>query len=662
MRLILALALLAPQEPPPKDLAAKCDTMIEWLTDGATLRDNDNGRRAQQLETLAVFEKAKAQAKAQGRLILWYIPKVWGTHMYRGALPDGYMRIGIWTHPDVVALVKRKFVPMRVTADRAMGEATGIKRFDVIEPAVVLLTPEGRVVHTVERIRTFNPDWLVDVLVSVLRNNEKYNPVAKDARNEDLILGGDYDKVQFKESDPYTEAILARRRRKGDEALRLLEKMTGAAERTEKGRVLLALGRIAEAKKALEEAMAVRSRNPREDEAYYLLSLCHWYLGDEKGAEGKWRELTKHHPDSPWAWRAAANLVPDQDTLRKGPAAHGFEDPFWPPDPACGAANGTRWARPPADRDDAARRGVEFLLRMQRSHGGWDDSRYCYWPDQKILPNVWVCVSAAAAAALLDWRDVAFDRIDAALARAEKYFLDDARLARGINEESYAEAFKILYLLKKQEVQPDPKNLERIAAIAKSLARLQDARGFWSHEYFNPFCTAAVAHAVHLAQKAGAKIDETLVKKAADALWSTRGANGEQSYDADRRPSSMKDSAARVVQCEYLLHVAGRLKVSDVATAFDNFWKHQDRLHAVRVCDFHSDGELAGFFLYHGLYFTSEAVCALPEADRKAHYGKLAEWVLSMAEMDGSFLDSHELGKSYGTAMALRVLRTARGN
>jgi hypothetical protein len=34
--------------------------------------------------------------------------------------------------------------------------------------------------------------------------------------------------------------------------------------------------------------------------------------------------------------------------------------------------------------------------------------------------------------------------------------------------------------------------------------------------------------------------------------------------------------------------------------------------------------------------------------------------VLSIPEFDGSFIDSHELGKSYGTAMALLVLKRAR--
>ncbi len=660
MRIVLALALLAPaQDPPPQELAARCDTKIEWITDGAVIGDNDRDQGIRKIRTVEAFQKAKARAKEQNRLILWYVPRLWGSHMYRAGLPDSYARIGLFTHPDVVALLQRKFVPMRVVADRAMGQESGIKRFDVVEPAILLLTPEGKVVHTIDRIRTFNPDWLVGVLVAVLRNNPSYNPIPKGATNDELLAGGDYEKIAIEESEPYLEARIARRQRKGDRALDLLKKVPTLEGSVERGRVLLARGEVAKAKAEFATSLE-KGKNLRSDEALYYQGLCEYFLGSDKDADGLWHELAKRHPDSPWAWRAAANLVPDKDTLKKGPASHGFEDPFWPPEAACGLAQGTRWSRSPQELDDAARRAVEALLRLQRANGGWEDSRYCYWPDQKILPNVWVCVSAAAAAALLDWREVAPDRIAEAVARAEKYFLDDSRVARGINEESYAEAFKILYLLKKHELAPDPKNLEAVSGLAKRLARLQDGRGFWAHEYFNPFCTAAVAHALHRAREAGAKIDESMIKKAGDALWSSRGKNGEQAYDADRGPSPMKDSAARVVQCEYALHVAGRLKVEDVGKGFEQFWKYRDRMNAVRVCDFHSDGELAGFFLYHGLYFTAEAVRVLPEGDRRAHYDKLAEWVLSMAEMDGSFLDSHELGKSYGTAMALRVLRTSK--
>jgi len=77
----------------------------------------------------------------------------------------------------------------------------------------------------------------------------------------------------------------------------------------------------------------------------------------------------------------------------------------------------------------------------------------------------------------------------------------------------------------------------------------------------------------------------------------------------------------------------------------------------VRHCDFHTDGELAGFFYWHGMYLTSQAVESLPEDAKAAHKQRLLRYLRQVAELDGSFIDSHEIGKSYGTAMGLMTLK-----
>ncbi len=47
----------------------------------------------------------------------------------------------------------------------------------------------------------------------------------------------------------------------------------------------------------------------------------------------------------------------------------------------------------------------------------------------------------------------------------------------------------------------------------------------------------------------------------------------------------------------------------------------------------------------------------MPADQRKANNKKFLEVLLQIPEMDGSFLDSHEFGRSYGTAMALLTLK-----
>ena len=56
------------------------------------------------------------------------------------------------------------------------------------------------------------------------------------------------------------------------------------------------------------------------------------------------------------------------------------------------------------------------------------------------------------------------------------------------------------------------------------------------------------------------------------------------------------------------------------------------------------------------MFHTSEAFELLPAEQRSAARSRLLEHVTKIAELDGSFLDSHEIGKSYGTSMALLTL------
>jgi hypothetical protein len=108
--------------------------------------------------------------------------------------------------------------------------------------------------------------------------------------------------------------------------------------------------------------------------------------------------------------------------------------------------------------------------------------------------------------------------------------------------------------------------------------------------------------------------------------------------------------------CEGTLLQLGRSDLDKLRFALQNFWDHMARLETVRRNDFHSDGELAGFFFFHSVYHASEVVQLLPKEEQQAHWQRLLQLVQQVPEIDGSFLDSHELGRSYGTAMALLTL------
>jgi tetratricopeptide (TPR) repeat protein len=662
-RWALALSLLASlQEPPrPQDLWPRCGSQIDWITDGIVLVDGESiGARQPRpaADRDELLEQAKERAKAAKRLILWYVPRTTGRQMNRASVLDGYLRAVAFTDPDVVELVKRKFVPLKMTADAATGGPLGIKPFDFVEPGFVFLTPDGEVVHKIDRLRTFSSDWFVRVLIRVLEKHAAFNAPSGDTP-EELMWGGDHAKALERAKGLLAGRIL-RRMGQGAKALEALAKAEPTGEAAvERARVHLGMRDLDAARRELDAALA--AGGARTPEAHYWLALVDWLSAREEDARKRWQLLVREHPDSPWTWRAAGNLATAKDSLPDGPIVHEFEETAWAPEGPLPTR--TLLSRAEKDLDDAARRAVEWLLRHQRSNGSWADSRYVYCPNPKILPNVFVAVAALGALALLEWRDVDPKRCDGARARAEAFALDDANMNRGHNEEVYADAYRLWYLSRRIELVKDGRDaaLARMAEIARRLAERQSKGGFWAHEYPNPFCTAAVLFGLQRAKAAGADVDAEMIAKGCAGLKKLRAEDGRQPYGAGGRGASpAKDSSARSAMCDLVLLGSKDATADALAASVAMYWKYADRSEAVRVCDFHADGELGGFFFWHGFTHTVEAAAALEAGARAEFFAKAKAHLLRVPEWDGSFIDSHELGKSYGTAMALIALRRVK--
>jgi len=588
----------------------KLGSSIEWLSDGHVMIDAESITRRlpeqKPADRDALFAEAQKRAAASKRLILWHVFRVPGRHMNRAHILDIYLQAAVFSDPDVAAFINSNFVPLRMASDTRLG----IQTFDFVEPGFVFLTADGKVVHKADRIRTFSASWTLHLLRAVLRKFGTAPPQPKPSAR--------------------TYRLLRDAKSAEDE----LGKLKGP--HVERAWLALHRADFAAAEKALEGLDS--------PEAEYVRSLVEFHTAREGEAVARWKRLAKG--DDPWAWKSAANLVTERDTLPMGPTLHSFEDVFWHPDGAYGdLPKDTRWARD--DLKDTARRAIEFLLRNQRSNGGFEDSRYVYCPTPKILPNVFVAATALAAAALHDWRAADPERIGRAIERAEKYILDDAHLAPGQNEECYAHAYRLVYFSKKGGA------AEKMNAIVKRLGEIQDKNGYWAHEYPNPFCTAAVVHALWMAKRAGAEGVDPILARAAAAIRSTRGESGRQAYSARRPPSGAQDSMARSAMCEAAMIMAG--EKAELEPALKDYWGHLEKLEAVRVCDFHAMGQLGGFFYFHGVYHT--AVAASISETPGDHFKRFREQMLRLPEIDGSFIDSHELGKCYGTAMALLVLK-----
>jgi hypothetical protein len=718
---LLTTALLprtAPaQQPAPPDLGAlvqQLGSKVAWRADDPLrLREGNrseyrevraSARAAKDFDRPGALAAARTEAWQSGRLVLWYVPRIQGPQMYRPAVLDGYMKAVPFSDPDCVDIINRRFVPVRLVCDTTLRALTGIEAPEVVEPALVFMRPDGHIVHRVDRISSFSAEWFAELLRGVLRAHPEHaTPSAESATARKAMDGstasrlalarelqrdGDWEEARsilepalgapdskLRLQAQLDGAGLQRRLGELDACLKTLEQIAGDedADRMaheaacERGRALLAAGLVHEAAVTLGEVR----RGPRRTEALYFAGVCDFLLGDSAFATRRFKEAATLDDADPYAWKAAANILEGPDRTPVGPLLHGFEHVFRVEVPDALPRNSVV-VRGPGETSTISRDAVDFLLRMQRANGAWSDSRYAYWPAPDLTPNVWVAQTALACAALLEWRDLAPEAIDRALARGEAYIFDERHMARGFNEEIYADAYKLLYLCRKIDLSADAAERDaargRMNAVIRTLMPTQGqsgrGEGFWAHEYPNPFCTAAVMNSLELARERGATVPSAMMRRGAAALVRVRDDDtGAFAYGARPRPSSPKDSMARSPICETAITWAGSDRGSPerVSRALANFWKYLPRLERIRKCDFHTDGELGGFFFWHGIFHTTEAIKSLPEPERSAHQRRMLEFLVTLGELDGSFVDSHEQGKSYGTAMALLALRNVLG-
>lgn len=683
------------EKPVHPAIAIQLDTDIPWIRDPETAVDQQHFQfpLVQKVDRMKLADTALEQAKATGHPVLWYVPRIVenknlnGHQMYRAPVLDVYMRQVLFTDPDVAGIVGSRFVPLRLNCDEAIAARFGLRPLDVVEPMVVVLDAEGKVLHKLQRIRTFSAHWFAGWLRHALQRIEPNAPAVTDAKQATIegrweaALALLENKQEKSARDWLAIAGLQRRLRAADKAKEALEHVTGDRLRpevaTELGALAVLSGTAQAALPHLEEAFRAKE-HARSAEAGYLLAVAALATGDEARALRTFEQVASRWPESPFGRKARANLVLGQDERPIGATFAGFECSTWLPGNAYDGLPDDTSRRGLADADAAtvARPAIEFLLATQRDNGGFCDSRYAYWPTPDITPNVWIAITALGASALLEWRDLEPARIDRALRRAEEFLFDEDRVARGKNEDVYADSYRLVYLARKvKRCEGTEKQLciDRMNAIVVAAAKRQLANGFWAHEYPNAFATGAMLWGAFTARESGAIVPPDMIEKGTRALIAARFASGAFTYggeapkeSTDTKPNrrkeasiseQVKNSSARMPACEGALFAFGKSDEAKITAAYAAFWEYMGRLEVVRRNDFHSDGELAGFFFFHDLFHASEVNRLLPEAVKKQNDAKFRELLRRVPEIDGSFVDSHEIGRSYGTAMALLILK-----
>jgi len=583
----------------PSELAARVGSAVPWRSDLAS---------------------ALAEAKQHGKPVFWYVPSVARSPMDRKPEIDRYLRGGTFSWPTTIELLAERFVPLALVPSGDVQQRYGLVRQRFIEPGYLVLDGDGKVLARVDQLTSFHPEWFEAPLRRLVEAPAVGFPGAPSLREAwDCYRAGDR-----------------------------------SAARTRADAVL-----------AAEPSPAVAA------EAHWLWGAAALRDGQRSAAHARWQQLVEVLPDQPLAWKAALEIE------GHGPFARGFED-YLPLPAAVLAADPHDGSRAPEgayDEGELWRRSVAFLCSIADGDGVVRDSIYDFGGTDG-LPNVHAAVTCLVGEALLaatarDGKDHALlgaglrARAEAMLARILEQVKNDAWVALSDRDEIlWARTYALRFLAAWQRARGDGSELRPLLQRGVgALLALQPETGVWFHEYGNPFAIATALQALHLARGAGIAVPQDAIDRGLRALAMNRTAEGAFSYghSANGKPrASVPGSAGRMPLCELGLFLFGGSDQGKLLAAVEAGHRHHDLLAAVRKYDDHADQHgYGGFFFWFDMLARAEATLALAEPGRRAELlAQQRALVLALPEFDGCFVDSHELGRGYGTAMALLCLAT----
>ncbi|MGE3174837.1 MAG: tol-pal system YbgF family protein [Planctomycetota bacterium] len=566
----------------------------------------------------ASVEDALAAAVERGLPVFWYVPTVAGSPMDRQAEIDRYLRAGPFCWPSTIELLSTHFVPVREVPTGDLQRRYQLRRGEFIEPGWLVLAPDGAERARLDQVTTLHPRWFeapLRALIDVPDRGFPCTPALQDAWG-------------------------AWRAGTLDECERLL---TGVLDQ--------------------HPAAGVGA------EAAFLRGAVLWRQRREDEATAAWRAIGATAPDSPWAAKAA------MEAEGHGPFVRCFED--WMPlrDRVLrDRAEGSRAPRGTWTEAELWQHGVELLLRWRRADGLWRDSIYDFGGTDS-LPNVHLAISFLAGEALLhaaaraDAGAVTLApplraELDAQLQRLLAIAGDDARFALEDRDEIlWAQAYRVRFLARWLEQRGADRDAAtaRLQAAVAAVAALQPEDGVWFHEYGNPFAIATALQALARARAVGAEVPPEVVDRGVRALLQCRTRQGAFTYGhPGRRPARAepRGAAGRMPLCELALLLWEHSDQPRLQAALTAAFEHHGLLAAVRKYDDHADRlGYGGFFFWFDMLGRAEATMQVADgAQRGLWRAQQKKLVLDLPEFDGGFVDSHELGRSYGTAMALLCL------
>ena len=548
------------------------------------------------------LDKALALAAKSKRPVLWYVPTVPGSPMDRKTVLDLYMRAGIFCDPGLRALFAH-YVLLEHVPDRKEAVTYDLRPFRFIEPGFLILDGKGKVLDRCSGMSSFPYPWLERRFASHLDR-------------------------------------------------KLVERI-----RAKTGKSLL---RSKLAEFAIGHYNVEGLENSQGAWPSFLRACVLFETGKKEAARKAWSRLAKQNPGTFLAARAQA------EAEGFGPIVRGFWT--WT-DARAGSPldlPGTTWAAGSKDVGAIRKRAIEVLLRLQEDNGGYEDSNYDFG-GQDSVPNVHVAVTALAVMAFLRHR-ASLSKADRKLVhKSIEYVLDPAnRNPADKDEWSWARLYALHMCGALLDTQPDDdlaRRLRQEATLCSTdlLAR-QQSGGSFRHEYSNPFVTASVLLALKDARRLGFDVDSKQLDKALTALEKARTKLGAFTYMQPRGKAraSLVAAAGRMPLCESALFAFGRSSREQLRKALEVSFANHEQLESTRKYDDHANRHAyGGFFYWYDQLGRRMAMDLLGKESQDFHKRQQVQ-ILAIPEIDGSFVDSHELGKSYGTAMALLCLDPAQ--
>ncbi len=603
----------------PDALSARAGTGVAWEED---------------------VEAALERSRETGKPVFWYVPSVRGTFMDRKPVIDRYMMAGPFSWTSTIQLLNGNFIPVKAVPRRAQARQYELEPYLFVEPGFLILDSEGNELAKTDKITTLHPDWFNHRLAQTLPGRPELwtRPIELDIAYEQLSAGDDVIDVPVPD------------------------------ENTEPNIVM---------------------------ETMWLKGMIEFRAGYHDQAQSTWQTAAEENPEHPLAWKMSC------EAQGFGPFVRGFEVHSRVTEAMISDATVEGSAAPTGIYDETAAiaRSMGFLLGMQRADGGWVDSDYDFGGTDS-LPNVYVAITSLCAMSLIectkrfpDDEDLQL-RLHDAIDRAAAFVTNDANFNRDDTDEIlWAFAYRVRFLSRyvnsdaeaADGVVKHPEFADQLQAAVRDLESIQSKQGGWYHEYRNPFVTGTALCALYEAKEAGATVNGAVVKLGGDALGYDRFENGAYPYgsrslpqaddeegDADTdergddeepefRPRDARQisaSAGRMPLCDLGLMYWGRVDEDVLAGAIGHSMDLHWNLEGALKYDDHTDNlAYGGFFFWYDMRGRSEAIAFLSPGELKDDFiRRQKEIIMRLPEFDGCFVDSHELGRCYGTAMAILSL------